>query len=51
MQALGAFNHRGTIRECFAASMLSLAGKVYVADEGDFLVDKKYAFEVDLTIL
>lgn len=46
MQALGAFSHSGTIRESFAASMLSHAGKVYVANEGDFLVDKKYVFEI-----
>ncbi len=46
MQALGAFNHVGTIRESFVVSMLSSAGKVYSAKEGDFLLDKRYLFEV-----
>lgn len=46
MQALGAFNHIGTIRESFAASMLSSIGKIYSPKEGDFLLDRKYLFEV-----
>lgn len=46
MLALGATNHIGTIRESFAASMLSEAGKLYSAKDGDFLLNKKYTFEV-----
>lgn len=46
MDALGASNHIGTIRECFTASMLSEIGKLYSAKEGDFLLDRKYLFEV-----
>lgn len=46
MQALGAFNHIGTVRESFAASMLSEVGKVYSARNGDFDIDRKYVFEV-----
>lgn len=36
----------GTIRESFAASMLSHVGKLYSAEKGDIEVDKKYIFEV-----
>lgn len=46
MQALGAFHHIGTVRESFIASMLSKIGYVYSAPEGDFLLDRKYTFEV-----
>lgn len=46
MQALGAFNHIGTVRESFIASMLSCIGKVYSAKKGDFMLDRKYLFEV-----
>lgn len=46
MQALGVENKIGTIRETFIASMLSHAGKVYSAREGDFLLDRRYTFEV-----
>lgn len=46
MQALGADKHTGTVRESFAASMLANAGKVYAAPAGDFLLDKRYTFEV-----
>lgn len=46
MQALSIFNKTGTVRESFVASMLSAVGKVYAAKEGDFLLDRKYLFEV-----
>lgn len=46
MQALGVTHHCGTLRESFLASMLSSAGKVYAAQEGDFIVDRKFIFEV-----
>ena len=46
MQALGIINKSGTLRESFAASMLSYAGQLYAAKEGDFLIDRNYLFEV-----
>ena len=46
MQALGIMNKIGTVRESFVASMLSYAGNLYAPKEGDFLVDRKYLFEV-----
>ena len=46
MQALGIINKTGTVRERFAASMLSSAGQLYAAKEGDFLLDRIYLFEV-----
>ena len=46
LQALGAVSHIGTIRESFAASMLSEVGKLYSAKDGDFLLNKIYTFEV-----
>lgn len=46
MQALGIFNKIGTVRESYAASMLSSSGKIFVAKDGDFLLDRKYLFEV-----
>ena len=45
MQALGATSHIGTIRGSFAASMLSSAGKIYSAKEGDLLLDRKLLCE------
>ena len=36
----------GTIRESFAASMLSHIGKLYSAEKGDIEVNKKYVFEI-----
>lgn len=46
MQALSIFNKTGTVRESFVASMLSAVVKVYAAKEGDFLLYRKYLFEV-----
>lgn len=46
MQALGVYNQKGTVRESFIASMLSNVGNVFSAKEGDFLLDRKYLFEV-----
>lgn len=46
IQALGIFNKTGTVRETFAASMLSSVGKVNAADKGDFILNRKQLFEV-----
>ncbi len=46
MQALGIMNKVGTVRESYVASMLSYAGKLFAASEGDFLLDRHYIFEV-----
>ena len=46
MQALGIIHKIGTVRESFVASMLSVCGELYAAKEGDFLLDRKYLFEV-----
>ena len=46
MQALGIFNKIGTVRETFVASMLSAVGRVFMAKIGDFILDRKYLFEV-----
>ncbi len=46
MQALGAVHHIGTIRESFVASMLSSKGRIYSSKVGDFLLDRKWLFEV-----
>lgn len=46
MQALGVFNKSGTVRESFAASMLSYCGQLYAAKEGDLLLDRSYLFEI-----
>lgn len=46
MQALGIFNKIGTARESFVVSMLNTIGKVFAAKKGDFLLDRKYLFEV-----
>jgi predicted AAA+ superfamily ATPase len=37
---------KGTIRETFFANQVSLKNKLHIAKEGDFLVDKKYTFEI-----
>lgn len=46
MQALGIINKAGTLRESFAAAMLSIEGELTAAKEGDFLLNRKYTFEV-----
>lgn len=46
MQALGIFSKTGTVRESFVASMLSMTGQLFAPAEGDFLLDRKYLFEV-----
>lgn len=46
MHALGIIHKTGTVRESFAASMLSFVGELRAAKEGDFLLDRKYLFEV-----
>lgn len=46
MQALGIIHKTGTVRESFAASMLSSAGQLSAAKEGDFLLNRTYLFEV-----
>ncbi|MDE5849160.1 MAG: hypothetical protein K2H38_03370 [Muribaculaceae bacterium] len=46
MQALGIINKIGTVRESFVASMLSAAGQLHTPEAGDFLLDRKYLFEV-----
>ncbi|MCK5807459.1 AAA family ATPase, partial [bacterium] len=44
--ALGSDSNRGTIRETFFLSQLQCAHSVEVASKGDFIVDKKYLFEI-----
>ena len=46
MQALGIMHKTGTVRESFVASMLSVAGELHVPKVGDFLLSRKYLFEV-----
>ncbi len=46
MQALGIMHKIGTVRESFVASMLSFEGDLLAPKEGDFLLDRKYTFEV-----
>lgn len=46
MQALGIINKAGTVRESYAASMLSTVGQLSAPKEGDFLLDRTYLFEV-----
>lgn len=46
MQALGIYNKMGTVRESFAASMMSSFGSVSAAKTGDFVLNEKYLFEV-----
>jgi hypothetical protein len=36
----------GTLRESFFASQLSFNSSIYYVDQGDFLVDEKYTFEI-----
>ncbi len=39
--------NKGNIRECFFLNQLLVKHKVHIAkDDGDFLVDEKYTFEV-----
>lgn len=45
IQALGIINKIGTVRESLVGSMLSYAGKLFAAKEGDFLLDHTYIFE------
>lgn len=46
MQALGIAHKTGTLRESFAASMLSSTGMLYAAEAGDFLLNKRHLFEI-----
>lgn len=46
MQALGIFNKKGTVRESFVASMLSVEGHLHAPKDGDFLLERTYLFEV-----
>lgn len=46
MQALDIYAKIGTVRESFIASMLSTVGSLHAAKNGDFLLDRKYLFEV-----
>lgn len=46
MQALGIFHKTGTVRESFVASMLSFEGALNAPKKGDFLLNRKYLFEV-----
>ncbi|MDE6027358.1 MAG: AAA family ATPase [Muribaculaceae bacterium] len=46
IHAIGLRNKVGTVRESFAASMLSMYGKIYAPKTGDFLLDRTYLFEV-----
>ena len=46
LHALGVSNKIGTVRESFAASMLSMHGKLYAPKYGDFLLDHSLLFEV-----
>lgn len=46
MQALGIMHKVGTVRESFVASMLSFEGELHAPKEGDFMLDRKYLFEV-----
>lgn len=46
LHALGVRNKIGTVRESFAASMLSMHGKLYAPKYGDFLLDHSLLFEV-----
>jgi len=39
-------SEKGTIRETFFANQVSLKSKLNVSKSGDFLVDKKYLFEI-----
>lgn len=46
MQALRIFHKTGTVRESFVASMLSFEGALNAPKKGDFLLNRKYLFEV-----
>ena len=46
MYALGSHVNEGTLRETFFLNQLSLAHEVSAPKQGDFLVDRKYLFEV-----
>lgn len=46
MQALGIQTKIGTVRESFVASMLSSVGSLFAAKAGDFILDRRYTFEV-----
>ncbi len=46
MTTLSRVNDIGTIRETFAASMLTPYHTIYEPPTGDFLIDEKYLFEV-----
>lgn len=46
MQALGIMHKVGTVRESFVASMLSYEGALHAPKEGDFLLERRYLFEV-----
>lgn len=46
MQALGIFHKTGTVRESFVASILSFEGALNGPKKGDFLLNRKYLFEV-----
>ncbi len=46
MQALGIIHKVGTVRESFVASMLSSQGQLHAPKAGDFLLNRKYLFEV-----
>lgn len=39
-------NEKGTIRETYAASMMGSLHTLHYLDQGDFLVDEKYVFEI-----
>ena len=46
MYALSTFVEIGTVRETFFNNQLSVIGEVLLPSKGDFLVDRKYLFEV-----
>lgn len=46
MQALNIFNKKGTVRESFAASMLTSSGNLQAPKVGDFILNQKFLFEV-----
>ena len=46
MYAIGMNPEKGTVRETFAASMLTQVGKLFTGVKGDFLLNKKLTFEV-----
>lgn len=47
INALGIRSKAGTVRESFAASMLSMFGELYAPKTGDILLDRTYLFEVE----